>query len=109
MACRRERLARSLSAIALGAYAIQLELMVDQAKAELARQFCHAKGTSRGANIRRHDWPSASRDPRLRGRFVTRCVFVCLAPAARIPLQMNIRLMRRKPGLVIFKYSFLMI
>ena len=42
------------------------------ANGELARQFCHSKGNSRGAALRRHDWLSASRDPKLRGRFITR-------------------------------------
>jgi hypothetical protein len=42
------------------------------AKAELARQFCHPAGAPRGANVRRSDWIAAIRDPKLRGRFVTR-------------------------------------
>jgi hypothetical protein len=65
IACALDR----LTLIAAGSDPRVAELF---AKAELARQFCHAKGTSRGANIRRHDWLSTSRDPRLRGRFVTR-------------------------------------
>jgi len=65
IACALDR----LTLIAAGSDPKLAELF---ARAELARQFCHAKGTSRGATMRRHDWLSANRDPRLRGRLGTR-------------------------------------
>jgi hypothetical protein len=65
VACALDR----LTVIAAGSDPRVAELF---AKAELARQFCHPKGNSRSATLRHHDWLSASPDPKLRGRFITR-------------------------------------
>jgi hypothetical protein len=42
------------------------------AKAELDRKFCKEKAALRGAALKRSDWIEAGRDPKLRGRHVTR-------------------------------------
>jgi hypothetical protein len=42
------------------------------AAAELQRKFCKEKPVLRGATLKRNDWIEAGRDPKLRGRHVTR-------------------------------------
>jgi hypothetical protein len=42
------------------------------AKAELSRKFCKEQPPLRGASLKRNDWIETQRDPKLRGRHVTR-------------------------------------
>jgi hypothetical protein len=42
------------------------------AQAELQRRFCHPKTAAQGTTIRRNDWIAATRNPKLRGRHVTK-------------------------------------